>query len=179
MRIQITWAMALTLLASPALTYGADTATEPAETAKLNLKNVELSAVGSLEGRILTPTGAPVPGAKLVVRSQKDVDKVSQEIVTDDSGRFRINGLNTGACIVETKDDTFAVRVWKKGTAPPKSLSKVAFIHETGDTVRGNWLTNSSAFQKVRCMTKAQKCGLALLIGAAIAIPIALDDDGS
>lgn len=176
MRSQITWVVALTLIASPAITFGAENTTARPE---LQLKNVELTATGSLEGRILTPTGTPVKGVQLSVRSQKDVQQVGQKVVTDEAGRFLITGLKTGTCIVSTEDNTFAVRAWNKGTAPPKSLKRIALIQESSDTVRGNWASDNRFVNWVRCLTPQQKCCLGVIVAAAIAIPIALDDDGS
>ena len=176
MRLQMTWAIALTLVVSPALSYGAETEVKDSET-KVSLRNVELTKAGTLEGQVLTTAGVAVADAKVVVRSQTDVRKVGQELVTDRNGRFIAAGLKTGTCIVETGDETYAVRVWQTGTAPPKSLKNVALVRHSQGTVRGNWLTDNRLAAGIRSLTPRQKLCLGVLVGAAIAIPIALDDD--
>lgn len=177
MRRQFSWMLALSLVTSPAMTYGADT-TGSVTKPELNLKNVELTPAGSLEGQVLAITGKPLQDVQIVVRAQKDVSDVGQKVVTDRNGRFLVTGLKTGTCVMEANGETFAVRVWDNGVAPPTSLESIALIHGADDTVRGNWQDNG-LINRIRCMTPQQKCCLALLVGAAIAIPLALDDDGS
>ncbi|GAB5444598.1 MAG: hypothetical protein Fues2KO_49470 [Fuerstiella sp.] len=175
MRTRITWVLALTLVAAPSLSF----ANQTTGSDKLELRNVELTPAGSLEGQLLNSAGAPVANAEITVRSQADVKQVGQRLMTNEKGQFLATGLNNGMCVVEAGEATYAVRVWKKGSAPPESLSTVAFVQED-ETVRGQsrWTHNRFA-NWVRSLTKTQKVALGVLIGAAIAIPIALDDDGS
>ncbi len=175
MRTHVTWMLTLTLMASPGLTYGVETL--PAKAEQLQLTNVELTAAGSLEGQVLTASGTAIANSKVVARSQADPNKIGQQLVTDENGRFLVTGLKSGTCIVESNGETYAVRVWTKGTAPPKSLRNVALVQESDETVRGNRLTNNRIVNRIRCMSAGQKVCLGLLVAAAIVIPIALDDD--
>ncbi|MEQ9409053.1 MAG: carboxypeptidase-like regulatory domain-containing protein [Fuerstiella sp.] len=177
MRTQVTWMIALTLVTSPAITYGADN-TRAASEEKLELRNVELNAADSLEGHLLTQTGQPVANTPILVRSQANLQKVAQQVTTDADGRFFVTSLSSGTCVMEAGDETYAVRVWTKGTAPPRSLQNVAFVKQSGDTaVRGNAFTNNRLTNWVRNLTPKQKIALGVLTAAAIVIPIAVDDD--
>lgn len=177
MRSPITWLMALTLLASPSLSYGANSPGS-INNEELQLRNVELTAAHSLQGQLVDGAGQVVANAKVRVRSQDNIQQVSQQIVTDEDGRFEVAGLKSGTCVVEAADQVYAVRVWKKGTAPPKSLQNVSLVTEQGPAVRGQ-LTNNRFVNFIRGMTPKQKVCLGVLVAAAIVLPIALDDDGS
>ena len=178
MRTHVTWMMALTMMASPAISLGAETAATKTE-AEYELRNVELTPAGSLEGQVLAADGSAIKGAKVIVRSQANPQKVGQQLATDDKGRFLATGLKSGACVLEADGQTFAVRVWKKGTAPPKSLQNIAMVQPADETVRGQSLTDNRIVNRIRSMTRGQKIACGVLLAAAIVIPIALDDDGS
>ncbi len=172
MRNHATWMLALTLVASPTLGFGAASASA---STKLQLQNVQLTSAGSLQGQLVTNAGQAVPNAKIMVRSQSDTQKISQQLTTDKDGRFQATSLKTGTLVLQTGEETYAMRVWKDGTAPPKSISTVALVQADGqEVVRGNALTD-----RVNSLTRNQKIGLGLLVGAAIIIPIVVDGDGS
>lgn len=174
MRTHATWMLALTLVASPTLSFGADSAASASAPTELQLQNVQLTSVGSLQGQLVTNSGQAVPNAKIAVRSQSDSQKVSQQLTTDKDGRFQTTSLKTGTLVLQAGEQTYAMRVWKEGTAPPKSISTVALVQADGqDIVRAqNGLTN-----RIRSLNNSQRIGLGLLVAAAIIIPIAIDDD--
>ncbi len=175
MRNHATWMLALTLVASPSLSFGANPAASTSAPTKLQLQNVQLTSAGSLQGQLVTNTGQAVPNAKIIVRSPSDKQGVSQQLTTDKDGRFQATGLKTGTLVLQAGEETYAVRVWKDGTAPPKSISTVALVQANGqEVVRGNRFTD-----RVNGLTPKQKIGLGLLVAGAIIIPIAVDDDGS
>ena len=177
MRRQLSWLLAVIMIVSPAASISSQAA--PDDT-KLELRNVELTVNGSLEGQLLTRDGRPVEGKRVLVRSQQNLQKVGQRIVTDQTGRFLVTGLATGTCVIECGEQTYAVRVWQKGTAPPKSLQSIALVSGPAQELRGNnYLTDNYVVKTVRGLTPRQKLALGLLAAAGIAIPIALDDDGS
>ncbi len=178
MRTHVTWMLAITMMASPAISFGAETASTKTE-AEYELRNVELTPAGSLEGQLLATDGSAIQNTKVLVRSQANPQKVGQQIVTDAKGRFLATGLKSGACVLEADGQTFAVRVWKKGTAPPKSLQNIALVQPTEGSVRGQSLTDNRIVNAVRSMSRGQKIACGVLLAAAIVIPIALDDDGS
>lgn len=183
-----TWVMTLSILASPAITQassqvqGASVAPEQTE-----LRNVELNADGNLTGQLLSTDGSAISNARLQVHSQNNLNQVSQDAVTDEHGNFNVAGLRSGTCVISVGEESFACRVWQNGTAPPKSLESIAIVDSTS-VVRGNSCgdcgqcsecqgTGNRFMNKIRCMTKAQKVGLGLVVAAAIAIPIALSND--
>ena len=176
MRTHATWMLALTLMASPTLSFGADSAASASAPTELQMRNVQLTSAGSLQGQLVTNSGQAVPNVKITVRSQSDTQKISQQLTTDKDGRFQATGLKAGTVVLQAGEETYAMRVWNEGTAPPKSISTVALVQAEGqDIVRAqNGLTN-----RIRSLTNTQRIGLGLLVGAAIIIPIAIDDDGS
>lgn len=171
--------LAALMLFSPALAQ----ASNPARTDKATLKNVELQPDGRFSGQLLSEAGMPVMGVEIKLHEQSNLKAVAQSVRTDKNGKFAVKGLNSGTCVVTVGDDSYACRVWKNGTAPPKSLKTVALIAEA-DVVRGNCGTGDpcrpSLMQRLRCLSTGQKVGLGLIIAAAITLPIVLsDDDGS
>ena len=169
MRTHATWMLALTLVASPTLGFGADSAATASE---LQLQNVELTSSGSLQGQFVTNAGQAVPNVKITVRSQSERQKVGQQLTTDKDGRFQVAGLKTGTLVLQADKETYAVRVWNAGTAPPKSISTIALVQADGqEVVRGNQFTD-----RIRGLSRRQQVGLGLLVAGAIIIPIALQD---
>ena len=173
MQKRFAWMLILSIVVSPAMSVAGS---QPGTSApgKTSLKNVELDVNGSLRGQLVSEAGVPVSAAAIRVHSQTNRNKVSQTLATDETGSFAISGLKSGTCLIAVGDNTYACRVWNHATAPPKSLQSIALV-DAGRVVRGN--AGGGFGNKIRCMSKGQKIGLGLLIGAAIAIPIVLDDD--
>ena len=181
MQKRFAWMLILSIVVSPAMSVAGSQPGTPVP-GKTSLKNVELDVDGSLRGKLVTEAGIPVTAAAIRVQSQTDTNKVSQILATDETGSFVVSGLKSGTCLITVGDNTYACRVWNHATAPPKSLQTVALV-DAGRVVRGNDCCNDCCDNgcgignKIRCMSSGQKIGLGLLVGAAIAIPIALDDD--
>lgn len=180
MRSITTWMLVLTITAAPTLTHAAN---QPAANGKaaLQLKNVELSADGTLQGQVLTESGMPGIAA-ITVHSQADAKAVAQVIKTNESGQFEIKGLKNGRCIFTIGEDSFACRVWNHRTAPPQSLQTIAVVPSTGVVLGQNCNTCDPCARpglrgRLACMSGTQKALLVGLVAAAIIIPIALDDD--
>ena len=172
MRTHATWMLALTLVASPTLGFGADSAATASAQSELKLQNVELTSSGSLKGQLVTNAGQPVSNVTITVRSQSGLKKVDQQLTTDEDGRFQATGLKTGTLVLQADKETYAVRVWNAGTAPPKSISTIALVQSDGqEVVRGNQFTD-----RIRGLSRRQQVGLGLLVAGAIIIPIALQD---
>jgi hypothetical protein len=172
MRTHATWMLALTLVASPTLGFGADSAVTASAQEELHLQNVELTASGSLKGQLVTNAGQALPNVKITIRSQSELQKVGQQITTDKDGRFQATGLKTGTLVLKADKETYAVRVWNAGTAPPKSISTIALVQTDGqEVVRGNQFTD-----RIQGLSRRQQVGLGLLVAGAIIIPIALQD---
>lgn len=179
MRTCFTWVLATTILASPTLVQAGGTSTKSPE--KYNLANVELQVDGNLAGQLLSENGLPVMNTTVQVHDQSDPNKVAQTVKTDKNGQFKVASLKGGSCILTVADHSYACRTWVHGTAPPKSIRSIALVAE-GDVVRGQCNSECAPckptmMQRIRCMSTGQKLGVGLVIAAAIAIPIALNDD--
>ncbi|MDG1895802.1 MAG: carboxypeptidase-like regulatory domain-containing protein [Fuerstiella sp.] len=171
MRTHATWMLALTLVASPTLGFGADSAATASPQSEIKLQNVELTSSGSLQGQIVTNAGQAVPNVKITVRSKSELTKAGQQVTTDKDGRFQVTGLKTGTLVLQVDKETYAVRVWNAGTAPPKSLSTIALVQNDGQEVVRGQLSN-----RLQSLSRRQQAGLGLLVAGAIILPIALQD---
>lgn len=177
MRSYITWVLVASIVTSPTLLQaGVNTKTQAAN--NVTLVNVELQADGSAVGQLVTDSGLAVTGMDIKVHDQKDVKQVSSKATTDKSGQFVINNLNSGTLVLSVGNESFACRVWQHGTAPPKSLTSFALVAGS-DVVRGQDCVpcKPTMMQRLRCMSAGQKLGLGLVVAAAIALPIVLNDD--
>ena len=176
MRLLTTWMLIASITISPSVTYSFETG----RSEKVVLRNVQLDDAGTLHGQLLNQAGLPLAQNTISVRSQKDTSQRSIDLRTDANGRFAINGLKNGVCVIDSGEETFAFRVWQSNVAPPKSLKSVALVQ--GDSVqRGQNNDNRGLFQRlgngIRNLTPKQKALLLAAIAAAIIIPIAADDD--
>jgi len=129
--------------------------------------DVMLSEGGRLQGWVINSEGIPIGGTTVQVRNR---GQVVATVTTDDEGRFVANALRGGVYEVVADDGSTLVRLWSLNTAPPTARKNLLVISGE-DVVRGAWCN----------------CGwlggmpnpwaVALIVGAAIAIPLALDDD--
>lgn len=147
------------LAANPQATGTASPATAP-------IRDVALQAGGVLRGQVLDAQGQPA--AKVAVRAVGLGHRAEQSVTgqTDAQGNFELAGLNGGVYRLETTQGARLCRVWAPNTAPPVADASVLLVH-SGGVIRENlgsigWL------------------GWTLIgigVAAAIAIPLALDDD--
>ena len=80
---------------------------------------------GSIAGRVLSPAGAPVAGARVRVRARLRGKEWAPETLSSKDGSFHIDGLGPGAVMIDAQ---------KRGRAPSRPLSvKLA----SGGEVRG------------------------------------------
>ena len=139
----------------------------------VRLQNVELSDAGTVQGRLLDSSGKPMAGKEIEIRTKNSAEKK----VTDNKGQFTVNSDVGGSCAIFVDKKAYACRVWKKGTAPPKSLTSFGIVHHTGPVVRGQYDDEEGMLGSV---SNGQLLGLGLLAGAIVAIVIAANnDDGS
>lgn len=175
MRTCLTWMMVFTIAAAPTLVQAKNPVPQKSG-GSVQLKNVELSEEGHLNGQVLTESGAPGI-ATVQVHASKDGKISAQAIKTAENGQFAVKGLKTGTCVFTIGDDTFACRVWNHGMAPPKSLQTVAIVPASG-VVLGQGSYQKPGFrERLASMSGTQKALLVGIVAAAIIIPIALDDD--
>jgi hypothetical protein len=137
------------------------------EAVQFAVRDIQLADAGAFRGQVVDAQGKARPQLPvLVARRGEPVARTE----TDQEGRFAIQGLAAGMYEVHTPISTNVYRVWSNGTAPPSAVTEAMI---TGDEalVRGqmrggqalSWLANPWV--------------LAGLVAAAIAIPLALDDD--
>lgn len=136
MRKIVNPALAITLVFSSTLAAGENIGPAPIErgSKRVVLKNVELSEGGNLPGQLLNKSGQALPNVEFVIEQKDKVHRV----LTGTDGKFDAAGLKSGQCVFRVEDDVFACRVWKRGTAPPNSLTTFALV-ASKDVVRGQF----------------------------------------
>jgi hypothetical protein len=131
------------------------------------ISDVALSDGGVLRGQVVNPQGAPLAYQALAVRQRERTIATAR---TDQDGRFSISGLPGGVYQIVTADSSGIYRLWAPRTAPP-AAQPAALVVVGQQMVRGQapgggvraWLTSPWV--------------LAGLLGAAIIIPIALNNN--
>ena len=149
--------------ASPSVT----STTRSTEAPRTAIRDIALGNAGELRGQVLDIQGQARP--KLPVRIARQGEEVART-ETDQHGRFAVQGLNGGLYEVQTPIGTNVYRAWTPGTAPPSAVTEAMVVPDE-NLIRGqmrggqalSWLANPWV--------------LAGIVAAAIAIPLALDDD--
>ena len=132
---------------------------------KRTIDNVVLHE-GHMLGALVDEAGKGVPDAPVLIGQD---GKLLKELRTDQDGRFRFAGSQPGLFQVVSHGSAAAYRTWPADKAPADA--KQGIIHQVDPEVaRGG-----SPAGLFSCLTNP--IFLALLIAAAIAIPLALDDD--
>lgn len=159
----------------PQFSYAAS-AGQPARFVSANVRDVALRDGGYLTGQVLDAAGAPVAATPVAVVDQ---GRVVATALTGEDGRFTIAGVKAGVYQVATDKGVTVCRLWAPGTAPPAAISDALVVN--GDTVvRGAGCGGAGC--------GGAGCGgvigflsnpwvMAGIVAAAIAIPLALDDD--
>lgn len=96
------------------------------------VRDVELSATGSLHGRVLTPSGQPVSGATVQLRHAGKAVAVAS---TTEDGRFTVAGVRGGSHAVTVGSLNTPVRLWASGTAP-RAATRVITVSADETIVR-------------------------------------------
>ena len=142
------------------------------------VKDLSLSG-NQLHGAIVDVNGKPVVGASVVVGHQ---GKVVASTKTDEQGRFACADMKPGIHQVATFGGVRTYNLWNAESAPKNSLKGSIHVLDDEAIKRGN-----------ACDSGCDDCGSggksplaacvtnpivwAAVIAAAIAIPLALDDD--
>jgi len=152
-------------------------------------RDVALHEGGVLVGQMLDAQGVAVAGAPIAVQT---AGKEIARFRTDLHGQFRVAGLRGGVHQVNTVDQQAVYRLWAPNSAPPAAQQGLMLVSSTdvkrgqcdcgtpacgapvcgssvgggagGGSGIGNWIANHPLIT-------------AGAIGAAIAVPLALDDD--
>jgi hypothetical protein len=129
--------------------------------------DVALGHGGVLVGKVVDRQGAAQAGVAVRVAQQGEVVAT---VETNGQGEFQVADLRGGVYQIETSQGVGVYRLWAEQTAPPSANDGVLIV-SGDDAVRGN--QNGGGLLGVL----ANPWVLALIVAAAIAIPLALDDD--
>ncbi|QEG36168.1 hypothetical protein Pr1d_34770 [Bythopirellula goksoeyrii] len=155
-----------------------------AEGIPLRTLDISLQTGGVLSGKVVTAAGNVQPGLPVVVRAGGEELATTK---TDPSGNFQVAGLKGGVVEVAAAGTQGNCRLWAPGTAPPAAQPGLLVVSQD-QVVRGQ-----NCGSRVGCGTGVfggQGGGVlgfmldhplvtAGVIGTAIAIPLALDDNDS
>lgn len=158
----------IALADNAAVTNGVDSAADR----RVVPKNVELDAGGNLNFAFVDTTGRSVPEATAIVVA----DQHPKKFQATSSGKFIVPVQKSGLIIVTDGEYTYGCRVWKHGTAPPKSLSSIAFVKKQDAVaqVRGQGFGSA-----LRSTEKLYGVAILALGGYALWQALDRDDDAS
>lgn len=116
---------ARTVTAPVARSNAAASKTAPSKSAKISVTDVALSEGGRVTGRVLTTNGAPIDGARVVVRQG---EQIFAKMVTNEEGEFTSEGLRAGVYTIATVHGGGLYRLWPMNIAPPSSKSQALLV---------------------------------------------------
>ncbi len=179
MRSTVSYVLVVALLATCVVPLSKLQAVEPVDAGSANrvapqvtLKNVTLTPQQRLHGQVVRSTGIPITAlpVEVFIGDQK------YQTVTDRQGRFVLDALPQGVCLMDVAGESFACRLWQHHVAPPGSISSIAIV--TGDdVVRGQDCPEKK--KHLRRLTPTQRYGLAVAALFGTAAYFALDRDAS
>lgn len=149
----------------PQLSKAAENVVIDGITVSQKIEDVSLQN-GQLIGGLVDQAGRGVSDAPVVIGQN---GKPVLELRTDADGRFAAEGLKPGVYQVVSHGGLTNYRVWEEDTAP--AVAKRGVIH-TVDPQVARGARNGGLLGVL-----ANPLVLALIIAAAIAVPLALDDD--
>ena len=153
----VTWLMPL-----PAMAAGQAEPTSHAVRNAPMIRDVELGPGGRITGQFVDVQGQPQ--AKQIVVAQRQ-NSQPQQTHTDQHGRFVIENASGGMYQIATANSIIICRCWAENTAPPGATRDVLIV--SGDGIqRGQRPIGELLF--------SAPVLVALVIAAAIAIPIAI-----
>ncbi len=171
----LSWVAAAAMVTQPQLVLSAEVNHQPivARSAAVAVapQDVALAEGGVLRGQVVDTAGKPQAMAPV---SLSTGGKEIAHVTTDAKGEFRVASLKGGVYQVSTEGNSGVYRFWAPQTAPPSSLNGLNIV--SGDSVvrgqmgRGPLASAGQWIAEHPIITAGA-------IAAAIAIPIALDDD--
>ncbi len=142
----------------------------PSTASRPVIRDVALGSNGSMIGQLVDVQGRARPNQVVVVQRQGTEPRRTQ---TDQDGRFRFSGLSGGTYQIASVDAATLCRCWTEKTAPPAARQELLLVSGEG-VERGQHPFGEILF--------SAPILIALVIAAAIAIPIAVhnsQDDAS
>jgi hypothetical protein len=126
------------------------------------ISDIELSSGGRITGQFVDAQGQPKANQVVIAQRQHGQPQQSR---TDSDGRFVIDGASGGLYQIATADSIVLCRCWAEKTAPPGANRDLLIVSGDGVT-RGQRPIGELLF--------SAPVLVALVIAAAIAIPIAI-----
>lgn len=133
------------------------------------VRDVMLGAGGTLRLRIVSRAGQPAAGVTLQLLDPSALE-LRQPITTGPDGAAHWQGLQGGVALLRLGHQLQTIRLWTAAAAPPAALQELLVVQEE-PVVRGQ--------QPFLCLFGQEPIMLAVLVAAAIAIPIAVHSSGS
>jgi hypothetical protein len=155
-----------------------------AQAAQPLVRDVALQTSGVLQGQVLDTQGTPQAGMQVALTQQGKPVAMTQ---TSQDGRFQMAELKAGVYEIQTPMGVNVCRLWAPQTAPPSAQDGVLVV-AGDDVVRGGGACGKGAGGKGGILGGggggalgflANPWVLGGLVAAAIAIPLAIDDDAS
>ncbi|QDV12514.1 hypothetical protein CA51_23990 [Rosistilla oblonga] len=136
------------------------------------IQDLALDQQGNLNGSVVDVDGKPVQGATVVIGQQ--TEHVTT-VKTNDEGVYSVKGLKPGVYQVVSFAGLRTYRVWNADSAPEGSVKGAIGVTDT-KTFRGQCDERGGDESLCLRLLKSPLVWTAV-IAAAIAIPLALDDD--
>jgi hypothetical protein len=135
--------------------------------------DVALRDGGVLVGQVVDAQGVAAAMATVTLANhQQEIARVR----TDEQGKFSLPGLRGGVYQISSQGHESMYRLWAPNTAPPVAQQGVTLV-VGNDVVRGQYGNTAGPFGSMAQWIADHPLITASVIGAAIAIPIALSDD--
>ncbi len=135
--------------------------------------DVALGEGGVLVGQVVDAQGAAVAMATVTLADHKQ--EIAQ-VRADQEGKFSVPGLRGGVYRISSRGQDAMYRLWAPHTAPPVAQQGVILV-VGDDVIRGQYGNSPGPFASIAQWVADHPLITAAVLGAAIAIPIALDDD--
>lgn len=135
-------------------------------------RDVMLQDGGVLVGQIVDAQGSPVAMAPILLLSG---DKEVARARSDQTGKFKVGGLKGGVYQVASAGRQGVYRLWAPRTAPPAAQRGLMVV--SGENFVRAQSGASGPFGGVGNWVSNHPLMTAGAVAAAIAIPLALDDD--
>jgi hypothetical protein len=145
---------------------------QTAQAARPIIRDVALQPGGVLNGQVLNEQAVGQGQAKIAVVYRGQPLTVTE---TDNNGRFVLAGLEPGVYELHLAEGGGAFRVWAPRTAPPAAEQGVLLVQDSRVVrgLHGGGLHNGGGYFG----WLANPWVLAGIVAAAIAIPLALDNN--
>ena len=132
-------------------------------------RDVALQGPGTLQLQVVSRSGQPIPGLPVWLHADAS-EAAGRMALSDGLGRVAYDGVLGGAYLIRCGNQLQPVRVWTAQAAPPIAVSQLLVVQED-EVLRA---------QQPFCNLLGQEpIMIAVLVAAAIAIPIAVHNSGS